>query len=138
MAGCDGFRRTTGGALELPVLTVICSAPLRAMSSLPSRQARLSLYANLLRASRSFASYNFRSYFLRNTRTKFRLAASETDPSRIRALYDDFNKELGVLRRSAAVNRMYEGPKLVVEKPRVKTGGGAGMEAGAERADQLV
>lgn len=107
--------------------------------SAPSRQARLSLYANLLRASRSFASYNFRSYFLRNTRTKFRVAAAETDPARIQSYYDQFSEELKVLRRSAVINRLYEGPKLVVEKPRMRIGGGgAGMEGATGGAGQPV
>ena len=46
--------------------------------------------------------------------------------------YDGHVKELEVLKRSADVNRMFEGPKLVVEHPRIITsGGGAGMEASA-------
>lgn len=107
--------------------------------SVPSRTARLRLYADLLRVSRSFASYNFREYFLRNTRTRFRLAAAETDSSRIRAHYDQFREELKTLRRSAVVNRLYEGPKLVIEKPRLRIGGGgAGMEASAGGAGQPV
>lgn len=99
-------------------------------AALPSRHATLTLYANLLRASRSFASYNFRTYFIRNTQSKFRAAASETDGARIRALYEEGVNDLKVLRRAAVVNRLYEGPKLVVEKPRVIIGGGgSGMEA---------
>ena len=46
--------------------------------------------------------------------------------------YNEHVKELEVLKRSAEVNRMFEGPKLVVEHPRIITsGGGAGMEASA-------
>jgi hypothetical protein len=105
----------------------------------PSKQAILNLYANMLRTSRSFASYNFRTYFLRNTRVKFRQAAPETDPIRIRQFYDQMSDELKVLRRSAVLNKLYEGPKLVVEKPKIATGtggGGAGMEAGVGGAGQ--
>lgn len=98
--------------------------------SMPSKHNILALYANLLRTSRSFASYNFRNYFVRNTRVKFRMAAAETDPARIRSFYDQMTAELKVLKRSVVVNRLFEGPKLVVEKPRtVTSGGGAGMEA---------
>lgn len=108
-------------------------------ATLPSRTARLHLYANLLRASRSFASYNFREYFLRNTRTKFRLAAAETDPARIQASYAEFREQLKVLQRSAVVNRLFEGPKLVVERSRVIVGGGgSGMEAGTGGAGQPI
>jgi LYR motif-containing protein 4 len=100
--------------------------------ALPSRRARLALYANMLRVSRSFTSYNFRSYFLRNTRAKFRLAAAETDPQRIQSTYDGFVAELQTLRRAATVNRLFEGSKLVVEQTRIRPGsGGTGMGAGA-------
>jgi hypothetical protein len=63
-------------------------------------------------------------YFQRNTRAKFRLAATETDPTRIREFYDKMTNELGVLRRSAVLNKLYEGPKLVIEKPKIVTGAG--------------
>ncbi|KAF8324010.1 hypothetical protein DL93DRAFT_2070200 [Clavulina sp. PMI_390] len=107
--------------------------------SAPSRHAVLSLYANMLRTSRSFASYNFRTYFVRNTRVKFRAAATETDPQRIQSFYDQMTNELAVLKRSAVVNRLFEGPKLVVEKPRVTVGGGgAGMEAATGGAGQPI
>lgn len=97
----------------------------------PSKHAILTLYANMLRTSRSFASYNFRAYFLRNTRVKFRQAATETNPTRTREFYDQMSEELKVLRRSAVLDKLYEGPKLVVEKPKIATeGGGAGMGSG--------
>ena len=76
----------------------------------------------MLRVSRSFSSYNFRLYFIRNTRAKFRLAVSETDPSRWKIAYDELSQGLAVLRRAAVVNRLFEGPKLVVEKPKVIVG----------------
>lgn len=106
--------------------------------SLPSRQARLALYANLLRTSRSFASYNFRSYFLRNAREKFRLAAAETDPQRIQSAYEGLVAELQTMRRAAIVNRLFEGPKLVVEQTRMRPGSGGAHMAGPGGAGQHV
>ncbi len=91
------------------------------------KQAASSLYRNMLRVSRSFSSYNFRLYFIRNTRTKFRLAVAETDPSRMNTAYDELSRELAVLRRAAIVNRLFEGPKLVVEKPKVFAGAANGV-----------
>lgn len=42
-----------------------------------------------------------------------------------------------MLKRSALLNRMYEGEKLVVEKPRIIVGGGgAGAEASVGGAGQ--
>jgi len=69
-------------------------------------------------------------YFQRNTRAKFRIAATETDPTRIREFYDKFTDALKVLRRSAVLNKLYEGPKLVVEKPKIVTTGAGGAGAG--------
>lgn len=130
-----GFGRTIR-ALPVPSKRPLIRAE---MSTTPSRHAILSLYSNMLRTSRSFASYNFRTYFIRNARVKFRQAATETDPARIQAFCNQMTNELKVLQRSVVVNRLFEGPKLVVEKARpIVGGGGAGMEAGAGGAGQPV
>ncbi|KZO94692.1 hypothetical protein CALVIDRAFT_538805 [Calocera viscosa TUFC12733] len=102
--------------------------------SAPTRSQVLGLYTTMLRTSRTFASYNFRNYFLRRTKEKFRQYASETDPAKATQFFQEGVKELEVLRRAAVVNRLYEGPKLVVEKERLGRaagfgGGGSGMEA---------
>ncbi|KAG8981749.1 hypothetical protein FRB94_008602 [Tulasnella sp. JGI-2019a] len=105
----------------------------------PSRTHIIQLYLNLIRTSRSFASYNFRSYFIRTTREKFRAHIHERDQSRISELYKEGLEELEILRRSAIINRLYEGPKLVVERPRVIIGGGgSGMDASTGGGGQPV
>lgn len=55
----------------------------------------------------------------------------QTDAQRVAAFYQTAVKDLQVLRRAAVTNRMYQGERLVVEKPQlfVSGGGGAGMEA---------
>lgn len=40
----------------------------------------------------------------------------EQDPAKLRAFYDEKKKELEVLKRSAIVNQLYGGWKLVVEQ----------------------
>ncbi|WFD29945.1 hypothetical protein MSPP1_000959 [Malassezia sp. CBS 17886] len=45
----------------------------------PTREQLLALYRQHMNAARSFASYNFREYFLRRTRDKFRGALSPGD-----------------------------------------------------------
>ena len=40
----------------------------------------------------------------------------EQDPAKLRAFYDEKKKELEVLKRSAIVNQLYGGWKLVVEE----------------------
>ncbi|CAE6421897.1 unnamed protein product [Rhizoctonia solani] len=106
--------------------------------SAPSRTQMLSLYAAMIRTSRSFSSYNFRNYFLRRTRTQFHEHLNEKDPAQIRTLYDTGLRELEVLKRCAIVNRLYEGPRLVVERKPIVGGGGAGVEASVGGGGQPV
>jgi len=69
----------------------------------------------MLRSSRSFSSYNFREYFVRRTKGTFREIQDEKDPAKLSAFYNDKVKELAVLKRSAIVNQLYGGWRLVVE-----------------------
>ncbi|KAI6041494.1 hypothetical protein EDC04DRAFT_2565603 [Pisolithus marmoratus] len=82
----------------------------------PSRQQILRLYGSTLRAARSFSSYNFRSYFVRRTRENFRNIQTEQDSGKLSQAYNEAVKELAVLRRSAMVNQLYGGWRLVVEE----------------------
>lgn len=57
-------------------------------------------------------------------------ASGATEGEKLRAFYDTAMKDLEVLRRAALTNRMYEGERLVVERPvLIVGGGGAGAEA---------
>ncbi|CAO1637133.1 unnamed protein product [Jaminaea pallidilutea] len=56
---------------------------------------------------------------------------------KLKAFYATALKDLEVLRRAALTNRMYEGEKLVVERPQlIIGGGGAGQEASTGGAGQ--
>ncbi|PIL29012.1 hypothetical protein GSI_09060 [Ganoderma sinense ZZ0214-1] len=81
----------------------------------PTKQSLLHLYHSMLRTSQSFSSYNFRNYFVRRTKTMFREIQDETDPTKLTAFYNEKAKELAVLKRSAIVNQLYGGWRLVVE-----------------------
>jgi hypothetical protein len=99
----------------------------------PSPAQIRSLYQSLLQTSSRFGSYNFKTYFTRRTREKFEpiiqslessnggagAAAAQVD---LQQFFVDQSKELEVLKRAAEVNRMYEGPKLVVEHASPITG----------------
>lgn len=62
-----------------------------------------------------------------------------SDEDRVRVFYETAKKDLDVLRRAALTNRMYEGEKLVVEKPvLIVGGGGAGAEASTGGSGQPV
>ncbi|ODQ47760.1 hypothetical protein PICMEDRAFT_32291 [Pichia membranifaciens NRRL Y-2026] len=73
----------------------------------------LTLYRSLLRNSYKFDHYNFREYFLRQTRSEFRKHRQVPDNE---ALVEDALKNLAVLKRQATINKMYHFDKLVVEK----------------------
>ena len=51
---------------------ILVSIPLTLSMPTPSRMSLLHLYGSLLRTSRSFSSYNFRTYFIRRTRRIWR------------------------------------------------------------------
>jgi len=55
--------------------------------------------------------------------------SSLSEEERITAFYNTAKEDLKALKRAAFTNRMYEGEKLVVEKPQLIVGGGG---AGAE------
>lgn len=52
-----------------------------------------------------------------------------TPEARLREWYSASLDELAVMTRASFVNRMYEGPRLVVERQIITGGGGAGAEA---------
>ena len=107
--------------------------------SAPTLSQIQTLYKSTLTAASRFASYNYRTHFLRRTDEVFKpfisslestSGASKLDAKAIKAFYEEHSEELEVLKRAAEVNRAFEGPKLVVEHPRLITeGGGAGAEA---------
>jgi hypothetical protein len=110
-----------------------------------SRKGIRALHDNFTSVARSFASYNYREYFLRRSDHRFNTELpallkryeAVDDAARQQALrpwFEDAQRDLAQLKRAAIVNRMFEAPKLVVEgelgENLAKAGGGAGMEAG--------
>ncbi|KAG6332261.1 hypothetical protein ID866_6825 [Astraeus odoratus] len=85
------------------------------MATPPTRQALLSTYSSTLRAARSFASYNFRNYFVLRAREIFRGIQAEGDPMKVSLTYERAVTELAMLRRSAIVNQLYRGLPLPIE-----------------------
>ncbi|KAI9635325.1 putative mitochondrion protein, partial [Dioszegia hungarica] len=104
------------------------------------------LYKATHASASRFASYNFHNYFVRRTDETFRpvIQSLESDPKSmtpeaVTRFLEERGQELEVLKRSAEVNRLYEGPKLVVEHATPITGGGgAGAEAAAGGGGQPI
>ncbi|TIB42307.1 hypothetical protein E3P86_00426 [Wallemia ichthyophaga] len=121
-----------------------------AQSTQINRHHLLALFRALQRSATRFSSYNFRHYFLRRNRVAFRdflgihpvgtpTHGQAADQASVNSFYSHQRDQLGVISRAATVNRMFEGERLVVERPRIITGGGgAGMEASAGGAGQPV
>lgn len=91
------------------------------MSPAPSSAQIRTLYQNTLAASKRFSSYNFAQYFTRRTQQTFEPYLQSDDkiktikPEELAKFYQQQSAALEVLRRSGEVNRMYEGPQLVIE-----------------------
>ena len=60
----------------------------------------LSLYRSLLRQSKQFANYNFRTYAWRRTRDAFREHQNETDTTKVQELIQNGLKELQIMKVS--------------------------------------
>lgn len=66
-------------------------------------------------------------------------ADSLTDKEKLSQFYQKAVEDLKVLQRAALMNRIYEGEKLVVEKPQlIVGGGGAGAEASVGGGGQPI
>lgn len=74
-----------------------------------------SLYRSLLRQSKQFANYNFRTYAWRRTRDAFRDAQKEQDDRQVQELVQRGLKELQIMKRQTIVSQFYQLDKLVVE-----------------------
>ncbi|TPX69245.1 hypothetical protein SpCBS45565_g02579 [Spizellomyces sp. 'palustris'] len=99
----------------------VCRTFLRPLTSAPSpasptKSQIMSLYRDLIRSSRVFASHNYRDYVHRRTRDTFRENAKETDPKRIEALYQRGMRDLEVARRQGWLNAQFKADKSVVER----------------------
>lgn len=110
------------------------------MAPTPSPAAIDALYNATLATARRFSSYNFQNYFVRRTNDHFGKASTPATGQQQQAgmsqeQYDARVKELEVLKRAAEVNRMFEGPKLVVEHARPITGESQGLRSLAYRRE---
>uniref|UniRef100_A0A8C6FSA3 Complex 1 LYR protein domain-containing protein n=1 Tax=Moschus moschiferus TaxID=68415 RepID=A0A8C6FSA3_MOSMO len=97
--------------------------PLRAARTMAacSRAQVLDLYRAMLRESKRFGAYNYRTYAIRRIRDAFRENKNVKDPVEIQALVNTAKRNLGIIRRQVHIGQMYSTDKLVIEnqeKPR--------------------
>ncbi|XP_035947206.1 LYR motif-containing protein 4 isoform X5 [Halichoerus grypus] len=66
-----------------------------------SRAQVLDLYRAMLRESKHFSAYNYRTYTVRRIRDAFRENKNVKDPVEIQALVNKAKRDLGIIRRQA-------------------------------------
>ncbi|KAM9739975.1 LYR motif-containing protein 4 isoform 3-T3 [Dama dama] len=72
-----------------------------------SRAQVLDLYRAMLRESKRFGAYNYRTYAIRRIRDAFRENKNVKDPVEIQALVNKAKRDLGIIRRQPSVLRVH-------------------------------
>ncbi|XP_048961952.1 LYR motif-containing protein 4 isoform X7 [Canis lupus baileyi] len=68
-----------------------------------SRAQVLDLYRAMLRESKHFSAYNYRTYAVRRIRDAFRENKNVKDPAEIQALVNKAKRDLGIIRRQLRI-----------------------------------
>jgi hypothetical protein len=80
-----------------------------------NRQQVLSLYRELIRKSKGFENYNFRSHALRKTRWEFKKNKSLQSSQQIYGKYEFGRKQLEILNRQITIGKLYPEEASVME-----------------------
>ncbi|XP_038070137.1 LYR motif-containing protein 4-like [Patiria miniata] len=80
-----------------------------------TRATVLKLYREILRESKKFTGYNYREYALRRTKVAFRENKSLTDEAKIKALIQEAEENLQIIKRQVVLSQLYKDPSLVIE-----------------------
>nr|XP_020477543.1 LYR motif-containing protein 4 [Monopterus albus] len=80
-----------------------------------TRSRVLSLYRMMLRESKKFPSYNYRTYALQRVRDVFRANRKVEDPKTVESLMEEGQQTLALIQRQVSIGKMYETQKTVVE-----------------------
>ncbi|KAM4606650.1 LYR motif-containing protein 4 [Polymixia lowei] len=81
-----------------------------------TRAQVLSLYRMLLRESKKFPSYNYRTYALRRVQDMFRANRTVEDPQTVEMLMEEGRSSLALIQRQVSIGKMYETQRIVIEK----------------------
>lgn len=84
--------------------------------STSTRAQVLSLYRLLLKESKKFPSYNYRTYALRRVQDAFRENQKVEDPRAVEGLLHTARNTLAVIQRQVSLGKMYEAQKTIIEK----------------------
>ncbi|XP_048868212.1 LYR motif-containing protein 4 isoform X2 [Brienomyrus brachyistius] len=81
-----------------------------------SRSQVISLYRMLMKESKKFPSYNFRTYALCRVKHGFRENQHVDNPRTLDVLLSQARESLALIKRQVTVGQMYSTQKSVVEK----------------------
>lgn len=73
------------------------------------------LYREMMRESRKFPNYMFRTYALRRVRDAFHENRNVTDPAVVQKLIEDAHTNLQMIRRQVTIGNLYKGNPFVLE-----------------------
>ncbi|KAG7488677.1 hypothetical protein MATL_G00037560 [Megalops atlanticus] len=85
-----------------------------------SRAQVLSLYRMLMKESKKFPAYNYRTYALRRIRDAFRENKNVSDPKTLEVLLNRAWDNLAIIQRQVSIGKLYTTQKTIVEEQGVK------------------
>ncbi|XP_051985051.1 LYR motif-containing protein 4-like [Xyrauchen texanus] len=81
-----------------------------------SRAQVISLYRMLMKESKKFPSYNYRTYALRRVKDGFRENLQVDNPKTLDMLINHARETLAIIKRQATIGQLYSAQKTIVEK----------------------
>ncbi|KAL1280270.1 hypothetical protein QQF64_014870 [Cirrhinus molitorella] len=81
-----------------------------------SRAQVISLYRMLMKESKKFSSYNYRTYALRRVKDGFRENLHVDNPKTLDMLINQARENLAVIKRQVSIGHLYSAQRTVVEK----------------------
>ncbi|XP_036374964.1 LYR motif-containing protein 4 [Megalops cyprinoides] len=81
-----------------------------------SRTQVISLYRMLMRESKKFPSYNYRTYALRRVKDGFRENRIVDNPKTLDLLLNQARESLAVIKRQVSIGQLYSAQKTIVEE----------------------
>uniref|UniRef100_A0A8C2QAT8 LYR motif containing 4 n=1 Tax=Cyprinus carpio TaxID=7962 RepID=A0A8C2QAT8_CYPCA len=81
-----------------------------------SRAQVISLYRMLMKESKQFPSYNYRTYALRRVKDGFRENLHVDNPKTLDMLINQARENLAVIKRQVSIGHLYSAQKTIVEK----------------------
>ncbi|XP_051556095.1 LYR motif-containing protein 4 [Myxocyprinus asiaticus] len=83
-----------------------------------SRAQVISLYRMLMKESKKFPSYNYRTYALRRVKDGFRENLQVDNPKTLDMLINQARENLAIIKRQVSIGQLYSAQKTIVEEQR--------------------